>query len=559
MNSAITTFTVKRILFITLCLTAITFLFYACEKEKDYPVFGAVEIEALSNFSFLAKAEVKDQGDHGIIDYGFIYQVNGYMPDPQSTSGTKLSLGRTIQSNPFSQIIEPDLSQIQYYDDPKLYVKAYMTDGKGTIYSEFAVMPVLKLAAGSIIPSSGTIGDTITILGTGFNENPADNIVTFNNTQGEVVAATANTIQVVVPEGIQVNNWENYIQIVVKSGGMTSQLNSFQLAPSATGYTPSSGSWGDVIRITGSGLQNCSVMLNDVPANLNSRNSNEISFYIPYSFYTKRFKIYLMYDGKKTEVPGGYFKMSDMVLHTYRTKFYPSENLILDGSGYHPDNSNNHLLIGAYSVEASYNYNDLEFEIPLGINEGLYQVRITNKLDTVTLSQEIEIVKPSITSLSINAGYPGKQVQITGTDLSNAYISPYIHMGQYSFSPISVTSSKITFSIPSYITAGEYDLFLEYNQYIQYCPDPFTVLEPFIATIVPSSGVAGTSVIINGEGFQNINYIEVYFGNVKALVMSVSNTQINVKVPGSLTSGSWSIQVYNAGLKVSGTAYFTVE
>jgi uncharacterized protein (TIGR03437 family) len=90
------------------------------------------------------------------------------------------------------------------------------------------------------------------------------------------------------------------------------------------------------------------------------------------------------------------------------------------------------------------------------------------------------------------------------------------------------------------------------------CPGSFEVLEPIVNSIEPSSGSPGSSVVINGNGFYSVNSTDVYFGNVKAEVMSMTETQINVKVPSTLLNGIWMVQVYNDNNKISTTVNFTV-
>ncbi|MCA6408415.1 MAG: VCBS repeat-containing protein, partial [Cytophagales bacterium] len=53
----------------------------------------------------------------------------------------------------------------------------------------------------SFAPTSGAVGTTVTIIGTGFNTTPANNIVIFGATAATVTAATATQLTVTVPTG----------------------------------------------------------------------------------------------------------------------------------------------------------------------------------------------------------------------------------------------------------------------------------------------------------------------------------------------------------------------
>jgi hypothetical protein len=74
----------------------------------------------------------------------------------------------------------------------------------------------------------------------------------------------------------------------------------------------------------------------------------------------------------------------------------------------------------------------------------------------------------------------------------------------------------------------------------------------------PSSGAAGSAVIINGAGFSTDYSISVYFGSLNATIMSSTSTKINVIVPTEITSGKWLVKVLINGYQVPSTAEFTV-
>lgn len=53
----------------------------------------------------------------------------------------------------------------------------------------------------SFVPASGTIGTTVTITGTGFHPNLANNLVTFNGKPATLVTSTPTNLEVIVPSG----------------------------------------------------------------------------------------------------------------------------------------------------------------------------------------------------------------------------------------------------------------------------------------------------------------------------------------------------------------------
>ncbi|MBI4930887.1 MAG: T9SS type A sorting domain-containing protein [Bacteroidetes bacterium] len=93
---------------------------------------------------------------------------------------------------------------------------------KKTIYSNLLVVICLlpnfsnAQTITSFSPTSGPVGTTVTITGTGFNTTPASNIVFFGATMATVSAATAISLTVTVPSGanfqyITVTNLNTYL------------------------------------------------------------------------------------------------------------------------------------------------------------------------------------------------------------------------------------------------------------------------------------------------------------------------------------------------------------
>jgi len=70
-----------------------------------------------------------------------------------------------------------------------------------TSVSVFHSAPKIPPVISSFSPLSGVVGTTVTITGTSFNTNPANNIVFFGATQANVSAATATSLTVTVPIG----------------------------------------------------------------------------------------------------------------------------------------------------------------------------------------------------------------------------------------------------------------------------------------------------------------------------------------------------------------------
>jgi len=536
-------------------------LLNSCEKDKKDPALETTSITALSASNYHVTANISEKGDYKILDYGFVFTVgtsfeNGYIYN------NKVSLGSTIAQDTFSTTIK--LGDLQYYygSGVKVFAKAYVTNERGTLYAKEVSTDLLKLQITSITPSTAKLGDTITLYGKGFSTPASENIVKFNNANATVLEAGSTYLKVIVPLEIPYNYYGSSITIYISSGGQNFQLdNAITLTASAVSFSPASGNWNTYITVRGWNLYNSTLYFDDVQVYSNNSSYDYISATIPNSFLKKRFKIFVGSGGTKTEVPGGYFTMDELVVTPLTvTSYVPGSQITFYSSGFNPTVSYNKLFLGSTTITStnSYYYSDLSFTIPTTMTEGNYPVMLSNGADTAFTGQTISIFKPIITGFTPASGYPGSNLVINGTNLLAGNQYTYVNFGTASVSPNSITSDKINVTVP-FLTAGQYAIDVYLGGLVLHSPENFTVLEPKLTSINPSSGTAGSSVILNGEGFSGVNITSVTFGNLYAAVMSSTNTQINVKVPSGVTKGDWIVKVvYNYYYELSTTVTFTV-
>ena len=84
--------------------------------------------------------------------------------------------------------------------DVEVRVSVNGKEASGALEFTYGELPEIVMSVSSVIPSYGYPGDIVTISGENFSTFPADNIVTFGGTEAEVVKATANSLEVIVPE-----------------------------------------------------------------------------------------------------------------------------------------------------------------------------------------------------------------------------------------------------------------------------------------------------------------------------------------------------------------------
>ena len=133
--------------------------------------------------------------------------------------------------------------------DPASDTAIYAYDSVGNL-TGITQQASSTLAVLHFTPSSGPVGATVTIYGTGFSTTPASNTVKFNGTTATVATATATVLTTTVPEGATTGT----ISVTVASVTATSAA-SFTVgtggAPTFSSFSSAVGGYGDTITLTG--------------------------------------------------------------------------------------------------------------------------------------------------------------------------------------------------------------------------------------------------------------------------------------------------------------------
>ncbi|HEX2933986.1 MAG TPA: IPT/TIG domain-containing protein [Bacteroidales bacterium] len=560
-------------LFLIICIVS-SFL-YSCEKEDKDPGVSMISAVALSASSGKAVAKIDQKGDYTITDHGFVFAASSSssVSNPGINNvdpSNKVSLGSIIKADTFSAILPLTSSDGYYYgSNYRWNVWAYITNEKGTVYSTTPISFYPKqLVLQSVSPTVGKVGDTLTISGSNFDTSISNIQVRFYNyyesnyVLANVISATETTLKVIVPSISETSSYysSNYqFSIKVKMGNNEMTLsNSFSLTPVPTGFSPKQGSFNTYITISGTQMESISsVIFGNESTYVSGRSNTAITFYVPSSAKQKRSKIYVVKGGTQIEVPGGEFEILPLTVSSVSPlKVWPGNSVTITGSNFNNSSSYNIILIGSSRISASYeSSSSISFGIPYNMPDGEYAVRISNGIDTVLAPGVLRVVVPSITAISPSSAYPGDLITITGHNFND---NNYVYIDGYSYYSSEHDSVSYKLTVPA-LAPGRHNIQVYANGYYAQSTKEFIVIEPTISSITPTSGAIGTSFVINGKGFGKNTYdVGVMFGNVNASVLSVSDTQINAKVPANTGSGTWVVSVTVNGNKISDTAQFTI-
>ena len=148
-----------------------------------------------------------------------------------------LLVGSTVFAQTVRYVYD-DAGRLIAVTDPSGETAVYTYDATGNVVSitrSSAAVKVLYLS-----PSSGSVGQAVRILGTGFSSVPSRNTVTFNGTTATIVSAAEGELVANVPVGATTGPVS-----VTSPSGIASSPEPFTVAtslvPTISGFTPGIG------------------------------------------------------------------------------------------------------------------------------------------------------------------------------------------------------------------------------------------------------------------------------------------------------------------------------
>jgi N-acetylneuraminic acid mutarotase len=216
-----------------------------CEKEKvatkEYPRIITLPVTEISESGAKFSAEIISGDVSTINECGFAWNY-----------GDTLIIKEGVENNGFSGIAHSALVKGQNYE-----VCSYIKTDKYTVYGNKVSFVSLGSEAPVIEdfhPKTGTWGDTIHITGKNFRYKSNSIGVKLGDVFTPVISSTDTTIKVVIPSRKNLEKANFTVSISGNSSTSTSQF-SYNL-PHITKINPTTGTWGDTIRITGENFRN---------------------------------------------------------------------------------------------------------------------------------------------------------------------------------------------------------------------------------------------------------------------------------------------------------------
>lgn len=407
-----------------------------------------------------------------------------------------------------------------------------------TSASDFTVTGVVPTIT-SFTPTSGPVGTTVTINGTGLSDVT---IVRFNTTDQTTFTVNPSGTQITakVPTGAT-----SGLIYVVAPGGTGSSSgatpSTFTVttaaAPTITGFSPMSGPPGTLVVITGTNFLAASAVTfgNKAAADFTVDSATQISATVANGTQTGKITV--------TTPAGTATSAADFTIAASGTptisSFTPSQGPVgqlvtINGTNFTGVTQVKFNLTAASSFTIV-NSTQITATVAAGTTTGY--ISVTNASGTGTSATKFTVPgTPEITSFSPASGPVGTVVTINGNNLTGTTAVKFNNKDAASFTvdntnkitavvAAGTTTGKITVTTPNGTNASATD---------------FAVVNPEITSFDPVKGPWGTAVIITGTSLTGATAVK--FGTTNAASFTVnSDTQITATVANGTVTGTISV------------------
>lgn len=423
--------------------------------------------------------------------------------------------------------------------------KVAVTTPGGTVQSsgDFTVTAPAPTIT-TFAPAAGTIGATVTVMGTNLRCVSA---VQFNGTPATYTSMSPTVLTATVPPGATTGKIT-----VVAAGGTVQSTGDFVVpgSPTITALSPTSGLPRTMVMITGTNLTGTTaVSFNGLPAvTFSVTSATQIKATVPCAATTGTVSVTTPVGTATSTDP---FTVGTMSPPTV-TGFSPASSATGSTVTISGTNLTCATSVQFNGVEAAYavvSGTQIRATVPAVATTG--KITVTTPAGSALSTGDFTVPAPTITGFSPASGPVGTTVMITGTGLTGAtavqingtaltdvtVVSPMKIVGRVA---TGTSTGRVTVTTPSGTATSTAD---------------FSVPAPTVTSFTPITGAVGDLVTITGTGFLGATGATVN-GTAMTDVTVVSATRITARVGAGSTTGP--IVVTTPAGTGTGAAAFTV-
>ncbi len=318
--------------------------------------------------------------------------------------------------------------------------------GVGSNGVNFTIVSITSLS-----PTSGAVGASVVIAGSGFGASQGTSTVKFNTTTATSITSWSTTsITAVVPAGATTG------AVVVTVGGTASNGVSFTVvaAPAITSLSPTIGTIGTAVTITGTGFGSTqgssTVKFNGTTASVTSWSATSIKVTVPSGATSGNVVVH----ASGVDSNGMNFTVVTITSLTPNSGAVGA-SVVIAGSGFGATQGSSTVKFNTTTATSitSWSATSITAIVPTGATTGNVVVTVGG---TASNGASFTVVAaPSITSLSPTSGNIGTVVTITGTGFGSTQGSSTVKFnGTTATSISSWSATSIKAAVPSGATTG---------------------------------------------------------------------------------------------------------
>jgi IPT/TIG domain/Bacterial Ig-like domain (group 2)/Galactose oxidase, central domain len=386
----------------------------------------------------------------------------------------------------------------------------------------------------SLTPTSGAVGASVTIAGSGFGSTQGSSTVKFNGTTATITTWGASSIVAKVPTGATTGN------VVVTVSGVASNGKSFTVlpTPSITSLSPTSGAVGASVTIAGGNFGSTqgtsTVKFNGTTATVTTWGASSIVAAVPSGATTGN--VIVNTSGVNTNGISFTVLAAPSITSLTPTSGAVGASVTIAGSNFGATQGSSTVKFnGASATVTTWSATSIVATVPTGATTGNVVVHASG-VDSAGKAFTV-VAAPSITSLSPTSGAVGASVTITGSNFGSTQGSSTVKFNGTTATITSWAAGSIVTKVPTGATTGNV---VVHASGVDSNGSSFTVLPtPSITTLSPTSGAVGAQVTITGTNFGSTQGTSTAkFNGTTAAIISWSATSIVVTVPTGATTGN---------------------
>ncbi len=223
---------------------------FSCKKDEalDFGLIQTGDVSGIDSLGATFHAKISDLGNKHITAYGFVWDTQ---PRPTVESSEKF----IIKAVPATGVLDQRISTT-FDEQVRYYVRAFIQNESFITYGKEVTFISLGSAAPSITefyPATANLNDTVFIVGANFSYKPSNNIVHFGEYAAPVLAASQDTLAVLVPN--ELDEHASSIRVAIMGNAATSSQDFQLIAPVISDFEAKMGTFGSRVTITGSNFR----------------------------------------------------------------------------------------------------------------------------------------------------------------------------------------------------------------------------------------------------------------------------------------------------------------